>query len=301
MSRLINLGSLNVDHVYGVPRIAPPGGTVFASSYDIYPGGKGLNQSLAAAKAGAHVLHVGCVGEDGLWLKNELSAAGVDVSRIRVINEPTGRAAIQVAPGGKNAIVTSGGANRNVSAADVALAFEACSADDWVLVQNEISEIELVLSKADQLKGHLAINVAPVDFRAFEYDFAGVDLLIVNEVEAMALTGLAEPREALDGLVERYPRSAILLTRGCDGLCYREDGKRIDLPAFAVESVDQTAAGDSFVGYLIASLLDAHSIEDALVYASAAGALAVTHPGAATSIPTRDAVFALADTSPSPR
>jgi len=291
MSRLYNLGSLNVDHVYGVPNIVTAGETVSATSYDTHAGGKGLNQSLAAAKAGVDVLHVGCIGEDGQWLKDLLAAAGVDVSGIRLVDEPTGRAEIQITPQGENAIIISSGANATVSADDVMEMVAASTEDDWLLVQNETSQVDFVLSCADQFKGKVAVNVAPIDAPALKYDFSGIDLLIVNELEAGGLAGVDDPGNALRRLQEQYPDVAILLTLGRDGLRYRGRNKRIDVPAFVVDAVDETAAGDSFIGYLVASLIDSVPIEEALVYASAAGALAVTRHGAGPSIPTREDVW----------
>ena len=294
MPRLVNLGSLCVDHVYGVPNIASAGETVASRSHAVFPGGKGLNQSLAAARAGAEATHAGCIGSDGLWLREELLGAGVDVSLVREADTPSGHAVIQVNPRGENAIVIAGGANRVLTAADRDAAFARCGPDDWLLLQNEINDLEAVLAGARAAGCRVAFNVAPVDGREQGYDLGGVALLILNEVEAAALAGVPEPDPALDVLCRRYPSCDVLITLGRDGLRHGRGDARLRLDAFPADAVDETAAGDAFVGYLMAALLEGKPMREALVLGSAAGALAVTRAGAASSIPEREAVEALA-------
>ena len=298
MPRLVNLGSLCVDHVYGVPNIASAGETVASRSHAVFPGGKGLNQSLAAARAGAEVAHAGCIGSDGLWLREELLGAGVDVSLVREADTPSGHAVIQVNPRGENAIVIAGGANRVLTAADRDAAFARCGPDDWLLLQNEINDLEAVLAGARAAGCRVAFNVAPVDGREQGYDLGGVALLILNEVEAAALAGVPEPDPALDVLCRRYPSCDVLITLGRDGLRHGRGDARLRLDAFPADAVDETAAGDAFVGYLMAALLEGKPMREALVLGSAAGALAVTRAGAASSIPERGAVEALVGTDP---
>ena len=297
MPKLVNLGSLCVDHVYGVPNITSAGETVASGSHAVFPGGKGLNQSLAATRAGASVVHAGCVGGDGRWLRDELANAGVDVSLVRETDTSSGHAVIQVNPQGENAIVIAGGANRALTAADREAAFARCGPDDWLLLQNEINDLESALAEARAAGCRVAFNVAPVDGREQGYDLGGVGLLILNEVEAAALAGTSEPDAALEILCGRYPSCDVVITLGRDGLRFGKGeghGKgRLRLDAFAAEAVDETAAGDAFVGYLMAALLEGRAMPEALVLGSAAGALAVTMPGAASSIPERDAVLAL--------
>ena len=298
MPRLVNLGSLCVDHVYGVPNITSAGETVASRSHAVFPGGKGLNQSLAAARAGAEVAHAGCIGSDGLWLREELAGAGVDVSLVREVDTPSGHAVIQVNPRGENAIVIAGGANRVLTAADRDAAFARCGPEEWLLLQNEINDLEAVLAGARAAGCRVAFNVAPVDGREQGYDLGGVALLILNEVEAAALAGVPEPDPALDVLCRRYPSCDVVITLGRDGLRHGRGDARLRLEAFAADAVDETAAGDAFVGYLMATLLEGKPMREALVLGSAAGALAVTRAGAASSIPEREAVEALVGTDP---
>lgn len=294
MPKLVNLGSLCIDNVYRVANIAAAGETVASLSYDIYAGGKGLNQSLAAAKAGAQVVHVGAVGLDGVWLRDTLEDGGVDASGVRVEDGTSGHAVIQVDESGTNAIVVSGGTNRALTPADVEGALGQVEAGDWLLLQNEINDLDVVLARAKAKGCNVSFNVAPVDGREAHYELDGVALLVVNEVEAAALAGVAEPKAAVEALRQRYPKTEVVLTLGADGLMYAGRDGATALPAFKVKAVDETAAGDSFIGYLMAALLAGEPMAQALRLGSAAGALAVGQAGAATSIPERNDVQALA-------
>jgi ribokinase len=293
MPKLVNLGSLCIDNVYTVPAIVQPGETVASLDYQQHPGGKGLNQSLAAARAGLDVVHVGCVGSDGAWLAEVLASAGVAIDAIRISEtHASGHAVIQVDAGGQNAIVIAGGANRSLEEQDLERAINALEEGDWLLIQNEINDIEHILHVLSELSVGVAFNVAPADERVVDYPLDGVSLLIVNEIEAAALTHGAAPADAVDLLCRRYPTCQVVLTCGALGLRYGHADERLELPAFPVDTVDETAAGDAFIGYLMHGWLTGHGTAEALAWASAAGALAVTVAGAATSIPTAAGVAA---------
>ena len=293
MGKLVNLGSLCIDHVYSVPDITGAGETVASLGYEVFPGGKGLNQSVAAARAGAEVMHFGCVGEDGAWLKDVLAEAGVEASGVRVATGASGHAVIQVNAAGENAIVVAGGTNRELTEAEVSAALDAVGPGDWLLLQNEINDLEGVLAASARRGARVAFNVAPVDGREAGYDLSATALLIVNEIEAGALAGEEAPSAALKSLRQRYPNMDVVLTLGREGLLYaNSDGTRT-MRAYPVQAVDETAAGDAFIGYLMAALLAGDEIASALRKASAAGALAVTKAGAASSIPTPPEVAAL--------
>ena len=294
MPKLVNLGSLCIDHVYRVAAVAGVGETVASLSHQVFPGGKGLNQSIAAARAGARVLHVGCAGADGAWLRDTLAEEGVDASGVRIVEGASGHAVIQVNDAGENAIVVVGGANRALTRADFDHALGLADAGDWLLLQNEINDLQTVLRLAAKRGCRVAFNVAPADGREADYDLGGVALLIVNEVEAVALAGRSTPGDALETLAERHPAADVVLTLGAGGLLHAKGGARANLPAFPANAVDETAAGDSFIGFLIASLLAGEAMPLALRMGAAAGALAVATPGAASSIPTLEQVRALA-------
>jgi len=304
VAKLLNLGSLCIDNVYRVPAITGPGETVASTSHEVFPGGKGLNQSIAAARAGAQVVHVGCVGSDGVWLKETLAAEGVDVTGVRVVDGASGHAVIQVNDAGENAIVIAGGANRVLETTDIEGAMDRLAPGDWLVLQNEINDLDAVLDLGRRRGCAIAFNVAPVDGREAGYDLSAVRLLIVNEIEAAALADTAgevsgsEPADwtpVLEALAVRAPGADIVLTLGGDGLVYTAGNGAAALPAYTVRAVDETAAGDAFIGFLMASLLRGKSMERALRMGAAAGALAVTRPGAASSIPGLDEVTAVVE------
>ena len=294
MPKLVNLGSLCIDNVYRVAGIAGPGETVASNSHQVFAGGKGLNQSIAAARGGAAVVHVGCVGADGDWLRQTLAAEGVDVRGVRIADGASGHAVIQVNDAGENAIVIAGGANRCLTVADMERALSQVEDGDWLLLQNEINDLADVLRRSRESGCRVAFNVAPVDGREAGYDLDGVALLIVNEIEAAALAGQDEPQAALAVLTERYPDADVVLTLGSDGLVHARAGATTVLPAFRADAVDETAAGDAFIGFLMASLLAGETMAQALRSGAAAGALAVAKAGAASSIPVLADVQALA-------
>jgi ribokinase len=286
MSKLVNLGSLCVD--LGGRRIIKKGAgeTVSSLSHQIFPGGKGLNQSLAAARSGAQVVHVGCIGPDGGLLLDVLKDADVDVSRVREVPEASGHAVIQVDEQGANSIVIAGGSNRLITPEDVDDALALLENGDWLLLQNEINDLPLVLERARAAHAQVAFNVAPVDDRIAGYDYTGVDWLIVNEIEACAVASADSEPKAFDLLMKMLPESQILLTLGANGLRYGYRNLVLNLPAYDVRAMDETAAGDAFIGAFLAALIQDMDLSMCLNRASAAGALAVTRPGAATSIPT---------------
>ena len=285
MPKLVNLGSLCIDHVYRVSHITAAGETIASRSHDVFPGGKGSNQSLAAALAGGEVLHFGCIGEDGDMLREVLIQTGVNVDGLRVCDTPTGHAVIQVDDNGQNAIVIAGGANRCLTTDDIESALNEVHSDDWLLLQNEVNDLTSILKDAYRRDLNVAFNVAPVDGREKDYSLEGLKLLIVNEIEASAISGCVPPSESVHRICTKYPDLDVVLTIGRDGVLYGKGASRVDIPAFEVDAVDETAAGDAFIGYLMATLTSGGTVEEALVKASAAGALAVTKPGAASSIP----------------
>ena len=287
---ILNLGSLNIDRVFRVRHIARPGETIAGTSFDLVAGGKGANQSVALARAGAHVLHAGKVGPDGAWLVQKLAQNGVDTRSIRVGSEPTGQAVIQVDERGENAIVLFAGANREISPGEVDEALDRAPRDTWLLVQNETSAVKQAILAARQRGLRVAFNPAPCDTAVLEYPWDQVDLLCVNETEGAVLAGDADPEKIIETLSARAPRSEIVLTLGADGVQYRQGRAQIRLPARHVEAVDTTAAGDTFLGYYLALRSQGREPRECLEVATSAAALCVTRPGAMDSIPRLDEV-----------
>lgn len=259
-------GSINADWVYGVPHLVAPGETLAATSLFRGLGGKGANQSVAAARAGAQVFHVGAVGPDGAWAVEALAGFGVDVSGVETVDVQTAHAIIQVDFEGENAIVIYSGANQCVAS------FTGGKHGDWLMLQNETNGV-VGAAKAAKSRGmKVAYSAAPFDAKAAAEVLPHCDLLLVNALENAALEA-----ELGEISVER------VVTRGADGAEWLGE---VRVPALEVaEVVDTTGAGDCFAGYLVAGLDAGLSRKDALQRAVVAAGLQVTKKGTADAMP----------------
>ena len=284
MAKILNIGSLNLDYVYGVPHFVEAGETLLASRRDVFAGGKGLNQTVAAARAGAKVFHGGAVGRDGDMLLELLKSAGADVFAVARVDVPTGHAIIQVTPQGENAILILGGANRAVTDETVDGALAKVDPGDILLLQNEINGLGPIIRKAARKGLRILFNPAPMEAAVKELPLELLDTLIVNEGEGKALAG------DMDALRAAYPNQRILLTQGSRGAALWTGSELLFQPAFPVKAVDTTAAGDCFLGYYAAALSEGLPYARALKLATAASALAVQKQGAAPSLPLRTEV-----------
>lgn len=285
---ILNLGSLNIDKTYSVEHYAEAGETIQAKAYGEFCGGKGLNQSIALARAGAQVFHAGCVGPDGGILLDALAAAGVRTELIRESTEPSGHAVIQVNPEGQNKITIFGGANRNVTPAYIDEVLTHFGPGDILLLQNEISNVPYAIEKGREKGMTVVFNPSPINGDLERCDLRLVDYLILNEVEGAVISKVPESDEEgiLKELMSRFPHTRIVLTLGIRGCVYGYKDKVLRRPACRVKAVDTTAAGDTFTGFFMGSILGGNSVEEALETASAAAALAVSRDGAGASIPT---------------
>ncbi|MDC3328203.1 ribokinase [Pseudomonadales bacterium] len=286
MSQIINYGSCCIDHVFQIPHFVRAGETLSSTGYAIFPGGKGLNQSIAVAEAGCAVTHVGAVGEDGRWLADLMTARGVNITHLGITNTPTGQAILQIDPSGENAIIILGGANLAAHEHLIDAALNDATGDEILLIQNETSGNEAAIRQAKAKGLQVAFNMAPMNANARALPLALIDYFIINETEGEALTGKTEPSEICDAVLDQYPHSAVVLTLGPAGVLFRTAERNLSQPAYPVETVDTTGAGDTFTGYFLATLMKTQQVELALQTAAAAAALSVTQPGAATSIPT---------------
>ena len=292
MARVLNFGSLNIDHVYQVPHFVQPGETIHSSGYAQHFGGKGLNQSIALARAGAPVAHAGCIGLDGFALRDFLQTNGVGTENIRPVDSPTGHALIQVDGTGQNCIILYGGANRHIPDAMVDQVLGTYTAGDYLLLQNEINGLAHIMDRALARGIHVVLNPSPVLSPQHMLPLNRLHCLLVNEVEGASLAGTTQPDEILPTLMAMYPDTRIVMTLGSEGAVYGHNGEQLFQPAFSVTAVDTTAAGDTFTGYFVDSLLRGMDAKVALARAAAAAAIAVTRPGAADSIPQADEVEA---------
>lgn len=284
---ILNLGSINVDHVYAVDHFVRAGETLAGSRYRVFAGGKGFNQSLALARAGAHVVHLGRIGRDAEWLLHRLQAEGVDTTHVTVTEAATGHAIIQVVPSGENAIVLFGGANQAITEADLDAALLACSPGDYFLVQNETGLVAEAMRKAHARGLRVILNPAPMAANIHDSPLELVDLFILNETEAEGLTGKSNPDEISRAMRQRFPRAATVLTLGSKGALYVDAATSHYEAAIRVVAVDTTAAGDTFIGFFLAELMRGGDPARALKLGCHAAAICVTRAGASDSIPYR--------------
>ena len=287
MARILNFGSLNIDHVYQVPHFVRPGETLASRGYSSFVGGKGCNQSVALARAGAAVAHAGKVGHDGVWLKEFLAKTGVDASLTKISSAWTGHAIIQVSGNGENSIILHGGANHDISPEDAAAALEKFGEGDWLLLQNEISSIPEIMRLAHARGLKIALNPAPISEELRDYPLDLVSTFILNEIEGSELSGEKEEEKIIAKLAALYPKAAIVLTLGSRGVRYKDAKQEFCAASEKVKAIDTTAAGDTFIGYFLADIIAESPVETALKNACKAAAICVTRKGAALSIPER--------------
>lgn len=283
--KILNFGSLNIDLVYSLDHIVKPGETISASSMNKFVGGKGLNQSVAIANAGVKVYHAGCVGKDGSMLTDFMKSAGVDLTYINVVDEPTGQAIIQVDKSGENSIVLFAGANHAVSSDYIDRVLSDFGEGDYLVLQNEINNLEYIIDRAFNIGMKIFLNPAPFTENIRAIGLEKIYCLIVNEIEAEGLSGEQGTEGFKRFLSENYPKLRAVMTLGKKGSVYISKDAVLTQPAFPVKAVDTTAAGDTFVGFFIAELSRGKTPEEALHTASLASSITVSRQGAAPSIP----------------
>jgi len=270
-----------------------PGETLGSAAYRTAAGGKGFNQSLALARAGVAVSHVGCVGPKAGWLVKRLREAGIDTTGVRVAETPTGHAIIQVDPNGENAIVLYGGANQKLSPCDIAEAVATASAGDYLLLQNETSAAREAIVQAHEKGLKVVFNPAPMAPDIHSYPLDLVDLFVLNETEAQGITGRSEAQVVNDWMRDHFPASATVLTLGAKGAIYGDADTMTHEPGRRVIAADTTAAGDTFIGFFMAEWMVSGDPIAALRAGCCASSICVTRNGAADSIPLRAEVDAL--------
>ena len=286
--KILNFGSLNIDTTLFVDGFAAAGKTISASSMKQSFGGKGLNQSVAMARAGATVFHAGKVGRDGASLRDFLHECGVDVSYVATSDKPTGCAMIQVDKRGENCIVVYGGANRDISREYADEVLSHFGAGDMAVLQNEISNVGYIARRAHEKGMTVVLNPSPID--GLDVDMNDVDILILNENEAEALFGSADAEKVAGAAGRKYPKMRVVLTLGERGSRFIGGGETFSVDAVKVNAVDTTGAGDTFTGYFLAGIVGGATTRDAMETASRAAAIAVTRKGAAESVPRREEI-----------
>lgn len=291
--KFLNFGSLNRDIVYSVPHTVTPGETLASTRQEVFCGGKGLNQSLALARAGAPVYHAGCIGGDGAALRRMLEESGVNTEFLRTLEGPSGHAVIQVDPKGQNSIILFGGANQQIDRPMAEEVLSAFGAGDHLVLQNEISEIPYIIERAAARGMRVILNPSPFPENWREWPMEAVSFFVVNEIEGALLTGEEEPERILAAMRRQFPAARTLLTLGSRGAAF-DDGETVYFAGCVdVPVADTTGAGDTFLGYFFSGL-EQRGAERALHLASAAAALAVSVKGAANSIPALEQTLAFA-------
>lgn len=290
--KILNYGSLNIDYVYTLDHFVQAGETINSQSMDTFCGGKGLNQSIALAHAGAEVYHAGKIGHDGDILVDRLKASGVDITYLAKDEGPSGHAIIQVNGEGNNCIILHGGANRKIQTEEIDRTLSDFSEGDILLLQNEINNLDYLIRTAKDRGMVIAFNPAPMEDLVNELPLELIDYLVINEVEGEQLAGKSEPGMILDYLIRKYQHMSIVLTLGGDGVKFRSGEENLSLkPSGKIDVVDTTAAGDTFIGYFLAAITWGASNEEALLLARSASEICITRKGASSSIPKIDEII----------
>lgn len=283
--KVLNFGSLNIDNVYSVDHIVQGGETILSFKEETFCGGKGLNQSIALARAGVPVYHAGLIGEEGQFLLETCLKYGVDTTYIRKLPEKGGHTVIQVDKDGQNSILLYGGTNQMQTREYIDEVLDQFEAGDFLILQNEINLLDYIIDRAFDRGMKIVLNPSPFDDKLKACDLTKIYLFMLNEIEGEQFTGYSEPDKILDSLAEKYPFARFVLTLGSNGSVYFDGKEKTYQEIFEVKAVDTTAAGDTFTGFFMASLIEGKSIEEALRMAAKASSIAVSRPGAAGSIP----------------
>ena len=288
MANVYCLGSINIDLFYDVPHIPAPGETLAATGHSSGLGGKGANQSVAAARAGAKVHHIGAIGANTHWVLERLQSFGVNTDHIAQTDHPTGQAIINVASDGENAIVLLAGANGALDESAIKASLASADAGDILLMQNETNMQKKAAQIAKDLGMRIFYSAAPFDPDAVKAVLPLIDTLLLNEVESEQL------QKALNQSLFSLEVPHIVVTLGSKGARWidTKDSQSFDVPAVRVTPVDTTGAGDTFAGYLSAGLARGETPRVAMEFAGRAAALKVTKKGTADAIPSRAEVEA---------
>ncbi len=283
--KVLVFGSLNIDLVYQLDHLVREGETISSTRYDRNAGGKGLNQTIALAKAGQPVMMAGAIGSDGLFLQNMLEEYGVDTRFVRTLDVPSGNALIQVDREGRNCIILYGGANQAITVEMIHETLAQLEPGDLILMQNEVSHGDEIIREAARFGLQIALNPSPMTQELLTWPLDKVSYFVLNEVEGGDMTGETDPERICDELLRRYPQSRIVLTLGSQGSMYADQTQRLHQPIFPVKAVDTTAAGDTFTGYFLHAIAEGRDPAFALCEAAKASSITVSRPGAAQSVP----------------
>ena len=288
--KIYSLGSLNLDYVYSVDHFVRAGETLSSDKMEIFPGGKGLNQSIALSKAGSDVIHGGLIGADGKMLIDTMAEAGVNVSLVETRNASTGHAIIQVNKQGQNCILLFAGTNHMLDRDYIERFLANATENDMILLQNETNCLDIIFEIAHSKNMPIAFNPSPFNDTIKTLPLEYVDWWFCNEIEGEELFGSDDPDTIMKNFIEKYPKSNLILTLGKRGAAFINSNEKCHHPIFDYKVVDTTAAGDTFSGYFLNSVTNGYDMQSSLRRASLASSIAVSRKGASVSIPTADEV-----------
>ena len=290
--KILSFGSMNIDNTYSVDEFVQPGETITAKNLSKFCGGKGLNQSIALASAGADVAHFGCVGEDGDILLDMLKSRGVNTdSVIKIDNITSGHAIIQVDSHGQNSFLLYPGANRRMTPELIDRELEKYSCGDWLLIQNETNCLEYIMRAANKKGMKIAFNPSPMDGTVSTLPLELVDLFLVNEIEGAAVTGKEITEEITAEFKKLFPNAAVILTLGKKGSIFKSEKDMLFQPSYCGTVKDTTGAGDTYTGFFIANYIKGVSPQECMRIAAMASTVQISRDGAAIAIPTKQEVL----------
>lgn len=290
--KILVFGSLNIDFVMQVDHIIIPGETLKIDQMQVFPGGKGLNQAAAIARAGFPVVMAGNVGQmDGRLLLDLMDDYGIDYSQVRSLPGISGAAYIQVDSAAQNCILIASNANGQNDKDSIEAVISQFSAGDILLLQNEVNLLDHIIRAAHMRGMRIYLNPSPYHENLQRSPLEWVDGFIFNEVEGEQMTGHKSSDAIMGAMYDRFPDAELLLTLGAQGAVLKTRDDTIFQPAYKVVPVDTTAAGDTFTGYFLAEKARGTAPQTALDRAAKAAAIATTRQGAASSIPSLEEVL----------
>ena len=291
MRKILVLGSINIDHSYELEKIVRPGETVASRAYRTAWGGKGLNQAIALAKAGAKTALAAQLSKaDRPGLEELCAPFGLDISAVRGLDCPSGHAIIQVESSGQNSIIIAAGANGVMEDATIS-AIDQYGPGDMLLLQNEVNRMPEIIRRGKERGMTVVLNPSPCTEDMLHWPLELVDIFILNETEGEYISGSSQVEEMLDILSAKFPAAGIVLTLGAQGSVYRRGQEEHRRAALKVEAVDTTAAGDTYTGYFLAGISSGKGIGESMELATRAAAVTVSRPGAAESIPLAEEIL----------
>ena len=286
--KILNFGSINKDYVYSVNEFVNPGETIKTNGFKEFLGGKGLNQSVAVSRSGSNIYHAGCINKNDKKIKKQLNEWRVDTSNIYYVDEPTGHAIIQVNTNGENSILIHGGSNLEITSKQIDQTISKFREDDILIIQNEINRIPEIIDRAYSQRMKIIFNPAPYSKEVLDYPLKKVNTLIYNEVEGKSLSGKSTIEEIKRELLEKFPEIKHIITLGDKGSIYFDNEDEIIVDAIKADTIDSTAAGDTYIGYYVSSISNKMIVKDSMIRASKASAITTEKLGGATSIPLFD-------------